>query len=89
MVKRTVTSAGAGAAVATGMGADLALTGGALGGAVVSFAGLSAVANHSPLKSLLGALSKDLPEGTRNQVIKAVEKIITRMGLLMDKEEDK
>lgn len=73
---------GAGITAATGAGAVGA---GALGAAVplLSYATASFVANHSPLKTLLHAATKNLPSSTYEQVTKAIEKQLTKAGFIV------
>ncbi len=70
---------------ATGVGAALAGAGGAAL-PLLSYGALTYIANRSPLKSLLGALTKDLPESTFNHIVGTVTKQLTKAGFLLDKD---
>ncbi len=76
--------AGAGASLA-GAGA---MSAGTLGLAVplVAYGAASFVANHSPLKTLLHAVTKNLPSATYDLVTKNIEKHLTRAGFLMSED---
>lgn len=76
------------AAVLTGTGAATAL-GGLVGGPVgaalpiVGYGVASLIANHSPLKTLLHAATKNLPRSTYDKVLENIEKHLTRAGYLI------
>ncbi len=61
------------------------LTAGATGLAIplVAYGAASLIANHSPLKSILGALTKNLPKSTYDNLVKAAEKHFTRLGVVL------
>ncbi len=67
-------ASGAGALGAGGIGVAVPL---------VSYAAAAFVANHSPLKTLLHATTKNLPTETYNAVAKAISKHLSRGGYLV------
>lgn len=73
-----------GAALAGGAGAG-AMGMGTIGMALplIGYSAASFVANHSPLKSLLYAVTKNLPKNTMDLVTKNIEKHLTRAGYFM------
>lgn len=73
-----------GGSLASAMGAG-AMGAGATGLAIplVAYGAATAIANHSPLKSLLHAVTKNLPKSTYDLVVKNIEKHLTRAGYLM------
>lgn len=68
--------AAAGAGAATGIPAAAIIP-------LVSYGAAAFVANHSPLKTLLHAATKNLPTETYNAVSKAIEKNLTRGGYIV------
>lgn len=76
------------AAMLTAASSAVGLTAGATGAAVpiATYAAMSFVANHSPLKKIFNAMTKDLPESTFNALMKASERHLTRAGYFMSKD---
>jgi len=76
-----------GGALAAGAGAG-AVGAGAAGLALplVAYGAASFVANHSPLKTLLYAATKNLPKSTMDLVNKNIEKHLTRAGYFMSRD---
>lgn len=76
-------------AAVAGTGASLAGVGAASAGAtglavpLVAYGAATFIANHSPLKTLLHAITKKLPSSTYDLVVKNIEKHLTRAGYLM------
>jgi hypothetical protein len=79
------TAIGAGLAGATGLGAALAGPVGA-GAALASYGAASFVANHSPLKTIFNALTKNLPQSTYDNLTAAAERHLTRAGYIMSQD---
>lgn len=76
-----------GAALAGGAGAG-AMGMGTIGMALplIGYGAASFVANHSPLKSLMYAVTKNLPKNTMDLVTKNIEKHLTRAGYFMSED---
>mgnify|MGYP001612485651 CR=1 FL=1 len=72
-------------ASASGVGGMAAGTAG-LAVPLVAYGAATFVANHSPLKTLLHAVTKNLPSSTYDLVVKNIEKHLTRAGYLMSDE---
>lgn len=71
---------------------DVALVAGAAGSAAIEpallipYAGLSFIANHSPIKSILGAMTRNLPEGTYKSLSDALSRHLSRGGYMITRE---
>lgn len=76
---------GGGLASAAGAGA---LGAGATGlmAPLVAYGAATFIANHSPLKTLLNALTKNLPSSTYDAVVRNIEKHLTRAGYFMSED---
>lgn len=53
---------------------------------IATYAAMSLVANHSPLKKIFNAMTKDLPEPTFNALMKAAERHLSRAGYFMSQD---
>ena len=51
---------------------------------VASYAALSAIANHSPLKSVFNAFNKKLAPSTREYLSNKLDNILLRSGYFLD-----
>lgn len=72
------------AAVVAPIAAGTILSGGVGAGvALVSLLATKLVANYSPLKYIMHAFTKKMPDGTYEQLRKAAEKHFTRLGLIL------
>jgi hypothetical protein len=58
-----------------------------IGAAVVAYPALSYLANNSPAKRLLGALTKDLPKETYEHIFNKVGALLSRSGIPLSKDE--
>ncbi len=74
MIGTAATAAGVGAYESNGWDKAIPL---------VSYMALTAIANHSPLKSIFGALTKELPTGTREALIKAAGTHLARLKFVI------
>ena len=73
-----------GGALASGAGAGAIGAGAAgLAAPLVAYGAATFIANHSPIKSLLHAVTKNLPSSTYDLVVKNIEKHLTRAGYLV------
>ena len=54
--------------------------------ALASYGAVNFVANHSPVKTLFSALTKNIPQSTRDLITKTIGRHLTRAGFLMSED---
>jgi hypothetical protein len=75
---------GAGVAGATGLGALASGAGAAI--PLIAYGAATLISNHSPLKTMLGALTKNLPDSTYNLLLDKITSKFTKAGYMMSQD---